>query len=88
VTEVQSFIGFINFYQSLSEISRTSPNHSINSQEGRRVVMAEEEQGSFEELKCLIMSTLILVQPNQDVPFRLETDASGYAPEQSFPVVQ
>jgi len=40
--------------------------------------LAEEEQGSFKELKHLIMSTLILVQPNH-MPFRLETDASGYA---------
>jgi len=38
----------------------------------------EEEQGSFEELKHLITSTLIIVQLNQDAPFRLETDASGY----------
>jgi len=30
-------------------------------------------------LKHLITSTPILVQPNQDAPFWLETDASGYA---------
>src|SRR5882724_10757394 len=59
-----------------------SPNHSMNSP--RRVKSgewkwADEEQASFEELKCLITSTPILVQPNQDVSFWVETDTSGYA---------
>jgi len=40
---------------------------------------AKDEQKAFEELKWLITSTPILVQPDQDVHFRLETDASGYA---------
>ena len=39
----------------------------------------KEEQEVFEELKCLIMSSPILVQPDQNVQFRLENDASGYA---------
>jgi len=39
---------------------------------------AKEEQEAFEVLKCLIMSTPILVQPDQNAQFRLETDASGY----------
>ena len=36
-------------------------------------------QASFKELKRLITSTPILVQLNQNAPFRLETDASNYA---------
>ena len=39
----------------------------------------EEEQEAFKELKCLITSTPILVWPNQDASFRLETDTSGYS---------
>ena len=38
----------------------------------------EDEWKAFEELKWLITSTPILIQPNQDTQFRLETDASGY----------
>jgi len=54
------------------------PFHQLT-KKGEEWQWAEEEQGSFEEFKHLIMSTLSLVQPNQDVLFRLETNASGYA---------
>jgi len=54
------------------------PLHQLT-KKGEEWQWADEEQRSFEDLKCLIMSTLILVQPNQDMPFRLETNASGYA---------
>src|SRR3979490_1147303 len=37
------------------------------------------EQGAFDELKCLITSTPILVLPDQTKHFCLETDASAYA---------
>ena len=37
------------------------------------------EQAAFDELKCLITSTPILVLPDQTKHFRLETDASAYA---------
>src|SRR5882724_10717173 len=80
VTEVQSFVGFVNFYQlfiqDLSHI--TKPLHQLT-KKGEVWRWAKEEQRSFEELKRLIMSTPILVQPNQEALFRLETDASGYA---------
>src|SRR5882724_2060314 len=54
------------------------PLHQLT-KKGEEWRWADEEQASFKELKRLITSTPILVQPNQDAPFRLETDASGYA---------
>jgi len=80
VTEVQSFVGFINFYrhfvQYFSHVAK--PLHQLTKKgEGWR--WTDEEQASLEELKRLITSTPILVQPNQEAPFLLETDASGYA---------
>src|SRR5882724_6327638 len=80
VTEVQSFIGFVNFYrhfvQDFSHVAK--PLHRLT-KKGEVWRWAKEEQRSFEELKQLITSTPILVQPNQEAPFRLETDASWYA---------
>src|SRR5882724_6957343 len=80
VTEVQSFVGFVNFYrcfvQDFSHVAK--PLHQLT-KKGEEWQWADEEQASFEELKHLITSTPILVQPNQDAPFWLETDTSGYA---------
>ena len=80
VTEVQSFIGFVNFYrrfvQDFSHVAK--PLHQLT-KKGEEWRWANKEQASFEELKCLITSTLILVQLNQNAPFRLETDTSSYA---------
>src|SRR5882724_9458824 len=80
VTEVQSFLRFINFYrrfvQDFSHVAK--PLHQLT-KKGEVWRWANEEQASFEELKRLITSTPILVQQNQDTPFWLETDASGYA---------
>jgi len=80
MTEVQSFVGFINFYNffiwDFSHISK--PLHQLTKKEVEWW-WAKEEQGAFEELKHLIMSTPVLVQPNQDVLFRLEANALGHA---------
>ena len=39
----------------------------------------EDKQKAFEELKQLITSTPILMQPDQDMQFQLEMDTSRYA---------
>ena len=74
------FVGFINFYQSFIRYFShvVKPLHQLT-KNGEEWLWAEEEQRSFEEFKCLVTSTPILVQLNQDAPFKLETDASGYA---------
>ena len=80
VTEVQLFVGFIIFYQhfiwDFSHI--TKPLHQLT-KKGEEWQWAEEEQRSFAELKHLVTYTPILVQLNQEVQLRLETDALGYA---------
>src|SRR5882724_1402271 len=80
VTEFQSFVGFVNFYrhfiQDFSHV--TKPLYRLT-KKGEVWRWAEEEQRSFKELKWFIMSTPILVQPNQEAPFRLETNPLEYA---------
>src|SRR5467141_1399450 len=73
VTEVQSFIGFINFYrrfiQDFSHMAK--PLHQLT-KKGEAWKWAEDEQKAFKELKWLITLTPILIQPNQDAQFWLE----------------
>src|SRR5882672_7092019 len=80
VTEGQSLVGFVNFYrqfiQDLSHVAK--PLHQLT-KKGETWKWAEDEWKAFEEPKWLINSTPILIQPDQDAQFWLETDASGYA---------
>ena len=80
VKEVQSFLGFVNFYrrfiQDFSHMAR--PLHDLT-QKDKPWVWNEAQQKSFDDLKSAITSTPILVQPDFDRPFRLETDSSNFA---------
>jgi len=75
-----SFIGFVNFYwQFIQDFSHVAKPlcQLTNKREVWRWTKAEQE--AFKELKWLITSTPILVQPDQDANFQLGMDASGYA---------
>ena len=80
VKEVQSFVGFCNFYRrfirDFSLIAR--PLHDLTKKESSwKWGMKEGE--AFTALKKAITSSPVLLQPNHDHPFRLEVDASNYA---------
>src|SRR5467141_3687982 len=80
VTEVQSFIGFVNFYRRfIQDFSHVSKPLNQLTKKGEAWKWTKDEWKAFEELKQLITSTPILIQPNQDAQFRLEMDTSGYA---------
>jgi len=59
MTEVQSFVGIVNFTDVPSKISHMLPNPPSLSKKGEGWQWTEEEQGSFEELKHIITSTPI-----------------------------
>ena len=80
VTEVQSFVGFVNFYcRFIPEFSHVaSPLHCLT----RKVEpwrWTQPEEAVFQALKSLVTSAPILVLPDQNAHFRLETDTSRYA---------
>ena len=82
VTEVKSFLGFINFYcrfvDNFSHI--TKPLNALTKTSTQWSWKADGPgKAAFDELKHLITSTPILVLPDQSKHFCLETDASADA---------
>jgi len=80
VTEVQSFVSFINFYRRfIPDFSHVAKPLNQLTKKGEPWRWSETEEGAFHELKRLITSAPVLVLPDQKAQFRLKTDASGYA---------
>ena len=79
VIKVQSFVGFAHFYHRLipnfSHVA--SPLHHLTKKEPLQWM--ESKETAFWELKTLVTSAPVLILPNQDAHFQLETDASSYA---------
>jgi len=80
VKEVQSFIGFVNFYRrfikDFSEIAR--PLHDLTRKDVAWL-WTEQCQEAFNSLKKAITSTPILIFPDENKPYILEADSSNYA---------
>jgi hypothetical protein len=78
--EVQSFIGFINFYQHF--IPRFSHHtHALFNltMKDVRFIWGLLQEDSFMKLMELITLAPVLVFPDDNLPFRLEADGSGIA---------
>jgi hypothetical protein len=78
--EVQSFVGFVNFYR------RFIPGFSHHvcalfdlTMKDVRFIWGLPQEDSFMKLKELITSAPVLVLPNDNLPFRLEADSSSIA---------
>jgi len=79
-TDVQVFVGFVNFYcrfiQDFSTIAQplfdlTQSDHAWN--------WGTKEQEAFECLKMAVTTALILASPQDLEPFRIEADSSDFA---------
>jgi hypothetical protein len=78
--EVQSLVGFINFYR------RFIPNFSQHARplfdltmKDIRFIWGSPQEDAFVMLKGLITSAPVLALPDSDLPYCLEADASGVA---------
>ncbi|KAF8749514.1 Reverse transcriptase (RNA-dependent DNA polymerase) [Rhizoctonia solani] len=80
VKQVQAFLGFVNylrrFIPNFSSVAR--PLHNLTRKENPWSWGALEEV-AFQELKSLVTQSPVLVHSNPELPYYLETDASGVA---------
>jgi len=79
VKDVESFLGFANFYRHfIQNFSHTAK--PLNELKGKKEWKWEEEyKKAFEELKEKITSQPVLALPRREGKFRVETDASEHA---------
>ena len=79
ITKVQSFVGFVNFYcRFIPEFSHVaSPLHRLT-KKAEPWQWTKTEEAAFRALKLLVTSAPVLVLPDQNACFQLETNASGY----------
>jgi hypothetical protein len=77
--ELQSFLGFCNFYCCLIQgyVKTALPLHSLNG--NAPLTWNDEQQEAFDKLQTLITTIPILSIPNPNNPFCLEANASAYA---------
>jgi len=80
VKEVQSFLGFVNFYrrfiQDFSDIA--TPLHELTRKDAAWNWSAACQK-AFDSLKTAITSSPILIFPDESKPYKVEADSSNYA---------
>jgi hypothetical protein len=78
--QVRSFLGFGNFYrQFIERFSHTVKPLTNLTKKDKPFQWTEECECAFKDLKRKFLEAPILVMPDQDQPFFLETDASAFA---------
>jgi hypothetical protein len=80
VKEVQSFLGFGNFYRRfIKDFSKIAKPLFTLTKKDQKWDWTTEAQSAFETLKTAFTSSPVLIMPNPDKPYRVEVDASEYA---------
>ena len=78
--EVQSFLGFANFYRRfIRDFSHHARPLFNLTKKDVQWSWGEEEQQSFDGLKTSVTSAPILAFPDDDAPFHVEADSSDFA---------
>ena len=78
--EVQSFLGFANFYHCFIKnfLHHTKPLFELMKKD-RKWSWGEDKQQAFDKIKCCITSSPILCFTDDSKPFCVEADSSNFA---------
>ncbi|KAF8747242.1 hypothetical protein RHS01_11373 [Rhizoctonia solani] len=80
VKQVQSFLGFANFYRRfVPNFSRLARPLNNLTQKEQPWIWLEEQKAAFDAIKAEICKEPVLAHPDESKPYTLETDASGAA---------
>ena len=78
-TNVQAFLGFMNFYQRFIQdfSAKAQPLFDLTCSE-QVWMWSGKKQAAFEDLKTAVTTALVLVSPQESDPFRIKADSSGF----------
>ncbi|KAK6224224.1 reverse transcriptase domain protein [Colletotrichum tabaci] len=80
VKDIQSFLGFVNFYRRFLKGYSGKINPLIKlTRKDTTFEWTNEQDKAFEDIKQQVLSEPVLMIPDPRKPFELETDASDYA---------
>jgi hypothetical protein len=80
LSELLSFLGFINFYRRfIHDFAHIAEPLNVLKRKDVEWCWGQSQREAFEKLKGKILDEPVLLQPNPDRPYRLECDSSGYA---------
>src|SRR5258707_14966729 len=78
--DIQSFIGFVNFYQRfICNFSKIAHSLHVLTCKSKALSWGAAEQQAFDVLKSTVSSTPMLAFPSKSGPFHLECNASNFA---------
>ena len=79
-TNVQAFLGFVNFYQRFIRDFSTKARPLFDLTRSEQVwTWNKKKQAAFEDLKTVVTTALVLVSPQESDPFQIEVDSSDFA---------
>jgi len=79
-TDVQAFLGFVNFYRRFIQDFSTKARPLFDLTRSEQVwTWSRKKQAAFEDLKTAVTTAPVLVSPQESDPFRIEADSSDFA---------
>jgi len=80
VRDIRKFLGLANYYrQFMKDFAKLARPLNNLTRKDERWKWKEQQQKAFEQLKTVFTSRPLLVAPDLDKEFRVETDASNFA---------